>query len=65
MNQDDKKSGVTRRGLLTGAGVAAGAAAASVALPGAAEAIESPQEQAKSRYRENDHVKRFYALNRL
>jgi len=65
MNQDEKKSGVTRRGLLTGAGVAAGAAAAAVALPGAAEAIESPQEQAKSRYRETDHVKRFYALNRL
>ena len=31
----------------------------------AAQAAETPQEQVKTRYRETEHVKRFYALNRL
>lgn len=56
-----------RRDFLRGLGVAAGgAAAAAAAVPaGAAEPTETPQEQAKTRYRESEHVKRFYALNRL
>ncbi|CAO3380061.1 twin-arginine translocation signal domain-containing protein [Azospirillum argentinense] len=69
MHRDDsqKKTGLERRSLLKGLGLgAAGAAAAAATLRAApAEAVESRQEQVKSRYRETDHVKRFYALNRL
>ncbi|CAO3431553.1 twin-arginine translocation signal domain-containing protein [Azospirillum argentinense] len=69
MHRDDsqKKTGLERRSLLKGLGLgAAGAAAAAAALRAApAEAMESRQEQVKSRYRETEHVKRFYALNRL
>ncbi|TWA63770.1 secreted protein [Azospirillum brasilense] len=69
MHRDDsqKKTGLERRSLLKGLGLgAAGAAAAAATLRAApAEAMESRQEQVKSRYRETDHVKRFYALNRL
>ncbi|MFC5357535.1 twin-arginine translocation signal domain-containing protein [Azospirillum himalayense] len=69
MHRDDsqKKTGLERRGLLKGLGLgAAGAAAAAATLRAEpAEAMESRQEQVKSRYRETEHVKRFYALNRL
>lgn len=56
-----------RRDFLRGLGVAAGgAAAAAAAVPaGAAEPAETSQERTKKRYRESEHVKRFYALNRL
>ncbi|HYD69511.1 twin-arginine translocation signal domain-containing protein [Azospirillum sp.] len=67
---DDKagiaRSGIERRDLLKGLGLGTiGAAAAATAVPGAADAAESPQEQVKQRYQETEHVKRFYALNRL
>ncbi|MBP2316750.1 twin-arginine translocation signal domain-containing protein [Azospirillum soli] len=66
MRRKDEKTGIERRDLLKGLGLgAAGAAAAALTTAGAAEAAETPQEQVKSRYRETDHVKRFYALNRL
>ncbi|OYD82226.1 hypothetical protein [Azospirillum brasilense] len=73
MHRDEKpkaaKTGLERRSLLKGLGLgAAGAAAAAAAATlraAPAEAMESRQEQVKSRYRETDHVKRFYALNRL
>ncbi|AWJ92080.1 hypothetical protein Sp245p_20065 (plasmid) [Azospirillum baldaniorum] len=69
MHRDDsqKKTGLERRSLLKGLGLgAAGAAAVAATLRAApAEAMESRQEQVKSRYRETEHVKRFYALNRL
>jgi len=61
-------AGLERRGFLRGLGVAAGgvAAVAPVVLgSGAAEAAESPEEQVKGRYRESDHVKNYYHLNRL
>lgn len=56
-----------RRDFLKGMGLAAGGAAGAAAgVATAAEGEpESREEQAKSRYRETDHVKRFYALNRL
>jgi len=60
--------GLERRGFLRGLGVAAGGAAAVAPVvlgAGAAEAAESPEEQAKGRYRETDHVKNYYHLNRL
>lgn len=65
----DAKAAIERRRFLQGAGLAAGGAAAAAATAAiAAEeeaAVESPQEQAKARYRETPEVKRFYALNRL
>ncbi len=55
-----------RRALLKGAALAGVGAAASVPLAvTSAEAAESPSEQIKARYRETDHIKRYYYLNRL
>ena len=69
VQQGDRKAGpgLERRGFLRGIGVAAGgaAAAAPVVLGGAVEAAESPEEQVEGRYRESDHVKNYYHLNRL
>ena len=54
-----------RRGFLRGMGVAGAAAAAAVAAPtGDAQAAESRDEARKARYRETDHVKRYYQTNR-
>ena len=67
MKRDENRAGLERRGFLKGVGLAAGGAATAVvpAAAGAAEPTETPEEQAKKRYQETDHVKRFYALNRL
>ena len=61
------KPEMDRRALLKTLGLGTMGAAAGAVLPSAtaAEAAESPQDQVKARYRETDHVKRFYALNRL
>ncbi len=58
---------VERRRFLQGLGVAAGGAAAATAgtVALAAEVNETDEEQAKGRYQETEHVKRFYALNRV
>lgn len=64
MTRDMKTTGIGRRDLLKGLGLGAASAAALAVAP-AAEAVETPQEQVKPRYAETDHVKRFYALNRL
>jgi hypothetical protein len=56
-----------RRGFLKGIGTgAAGAAtvAAGVTVSAPAEAVESSTEKKKARYRESDHVKKYYATNR-
>ncbi len=55
----------SRRDLLKGAALAGTAAAAGAAAVLPAIAAEAPQEQVKARYRETDHVQRFYYLNRL
>jgi ribosomal protein L12E/L44/L45/RPP1/RPP2 len=69
MSREDSKSGpkggLERRAFLKGVGVAGAGAAAAAVAGGAAEAAETNEEQAKQRYAETDHVKRFYALNRL
>ncbi|AWB08602.1 hypothetical protein A6A40_26860 (plasmid) [Azospirillum humicireducens] len=56
-----------RRDILKTLGLGAAGTAAATLLPAGdeAQAKESPQEQVKARYRETEHVKRFYALNRL
>ena len=56
-----------RRGFLKGIGTgAAGAAtvAAGAGIPSPAEAVESAADKKKVRYRESEHVKKFYATNR-
>ncbi len=61
-----KNPPIERRRFLQGFGVAAGGAAAAAGTAAlAAEVTESDEEQAKGRYQETDHVKRFYALNRV
>jgi hypothetical protein len=52
-----------RRGFLKGAGIAATAAVVAP-VAGEAQATESRQDARKARYRETDHVRRFYATNR-
>jgi hypothetical protein len=66
MNRQDK-SKVARRDFLralgAGAGVAA-TAAAPLATPAHAD-TETNDEKRKARYRETDHVKAFYRVNRF
>lgn len=59
--------GPDRRDLLRGAALAgaAGIAATAVAAPMIQGGNEPVAEQVKPRYRETEHVKRFYLLNRL
>ncbi|EWY41371.1 formate dehydrogenase [Skermanella stibiiresistens SB22] len=58
--------GMERRRFLRvmGAG-AAGAAAAPLLVSGPAEAAETPDQRVKQRYRETDHVKKYYQTNRF
>ena len=67
MASDQKKTGnVERRDFLKAVGLAGTAAAVAVPLAGTgAEAEESAEERIKPRYQETQHVKQFYALNRL
>jgi hypothetical protein len=54
-----------RRELLRVLGVGAGAAAAGAAMPTSAHAdSETDEEKKKARYRETDHVKTFYRVNK-
>lgn len=67
MKNADDKTGFDRRGFLKSlglgvAGTAAGTGAAIVATP--AEAAENAADRKKKRYRESDHVKNFYRVNR-
>ena len=66
MNQRDKTN-VARRDLLRVLGAGAGVAATAAApLATAAKAdSESNDEKRKARYKETDHVKAFYRVNRF
>jgi hypothetical protein len=57
------KSGVDRRRLFLMGGSAA-VAAAVVPIASEAEAEESQAERVKPRYRETEHVKNYYRVNR-
>jgi hypothetical protein len=57
------KAGVDRRRLFLMGGSAA-VAAAVVPVASEAEAEESQAERVKARYRETDHVKNYYRVNR-
>jgi hypothetical protein len=63
--QADDKAKVGRRDFLRVLGVGAGAAAAAGTFATGAHAdSETNEEKRKSRYRETDHVKAFYRVNR-
>ncbi len=64
MKQNDKAK-VGRREFLRVLGAGAGAAAVAPALSGEARAdSENDQEKRKARYKETDHVKTYYRVNR-
>jgi hypothetical protein len=65
MAKSEKKTVARRdflRALATGAGAAAAAGAVPLGTP--ALAAESDQEKRKARYKETDHVKAFYRVNK-
>ena len=65
MKQQDK-SKLGRRDFLRAMGAGAGlAVTAAVPLATAAAAAESDAEQKKARYKETDHVKAYYKVNRF
>ena len=53
-----------RRGFFRAATAAAATAVAAVAPTRAAKASESAADKTKARYRETDHVKKYYQTNR-
>ena len=58
------RSTLGRRDLLRALAAGAGAAAASVPLSPPTMAAESDAEKRKPRYKETDHVKAYYRVNR-
>ncbi|MGQ0685739.1 twin-arginine translocation signal domain-containing protein [Bradyrhizobium sp.] len=65
--KDEKKTTVGRRDFLRKIGVGAVGAGAAVAAPltGPARAdTETNDEKRKARYKETDHIKTFYRVNR-
>ncbi len=63
MKQNDKRT-VGRREFLRALGAGAGAAAAAPLATVAKADSESNDEKRKARYKETDHVKTFYRVNR-
>lgn len=61
----EKTQGLDRRGFFRVGGTAAVAAAAAI-VPAAeeAQATETASDRTKARYRETEHVKTFYRVNR-
>jgi len=69
MSERDKATGsrpaIGRRAFLRAFGAGAGAAAVAAPLGGEAKAdSENDSERRKARYRETEHVKTFYRVNR-
>jgi hypothetical protein len=62
----DHKQGLGRRDFLRTLGAGAGVAAASAGplAPAARADTETNEEKRKSRYKETEHVKTFYRVNR-
>jgi hypothetical protein len=67
MSAEHKKAGLERRDFLRVMGMGAAGAAAVVPLlaAGPAKAVETADERVKQRYRETDHVKKYYQTNRF
>ncbi|MBN8965207.1 MAG: twin-arginine translocation signal domain-containing protein [Rhizobiales bacterium] len=67
MTAERKKTAVGRRDFLRGLGVGAVGASAAAASPLVGEAhadSETNDEKRKARYKETDHVKTYYRVNR-
>ena len=65
--RDDKKTTVGRRDFLRKVGIGTVAAGATLATPLVTSAqadSETDQEKRKARYKETDHVKAYYRVNR-
>jgi hypothetical protein len=63
--KQSEKAKVGRRDVLRVLGIGAGAAAMTPSLGGEARAdTESNDEKRKARYKETDHVKAYYRVNR-
>lgn len=63
MSQDTGKAAFDRRSFFKALGAGA-AVAASPAVVTPAAAVDPGKEETKARYRESDHVKNFYRVNR-
>jgi hypothetical protein len=63
MKQNDKRT-VGRRDFLRALGVGAGAAATAPLATAAKADSETNDEKRKARYKETEHVKTFYRVNR-
>ena len=63
-DQKPEKTLMDRRSFFRAGGGVAVTAAAAVLPAQEAEAAESAQERTKARYKETDHVKAFYRVNR-
>ncbi|MEJ0078769.1 MAG: formate dehydrogenase [Alphaproteobacteria bacterium] len=63
MKQNEKRT-VGRRDVLRTLGVGAGAAAAAPLVTTAKADSENNDEKRKARYKETDHVKAYYRVNR-
>jgi hypothetical protein len=63
MKENDKRT-VGRRAFLRALGVGAGAAATAPLATAAKADSENNDEKRKARYKETDHVKTFYRVNR-
>ena len=62
---DKRRTGINRRGFFGAVvGVSAGVAAAGTFGSKSAEAYDPGADERKSRYRETEHVKAFYRVNR-
>ena len=62
--KSQKAAGVDRRRLFLMGGSAVAAAAVAPLASGEAAADESQAERVKARYKETDHVKNYYRVNR-
>ena len=62
--KEEDKSKLGRRDFLRVLGAGAGVAAAAPLATEARADSETDDEKRKARYRETDHVKRFYTVNR-
>jgi hypothetical protein len=61
----NRRATVDRRSFIRALSAGTGAVAASFAtLPGSAAAAKSDPDKPKARYKETDHVKTFYRVNR-
>ena len=63
MKENDKRT-LGRRDFLRALGVGAGAATMAPPATGAKADSENNDEKRKARYKETDHVKTFYRVNR-